>query len=179
MNNLPAWIPNLNAWMSSFILIVLARGLTYAFQLLYLFLDLILPLPIRGKLAPYSIALLSPIILIAFIHHWLHLLLDRFFPNTKSPEMGKVEGFLPGLMSWWEGFFGWQALAIAMLASSGILVFLVPPANTLDGSWNWWWFVIKQFLTIATLIQLIVIAYLYQLERIVRNHLMSFGSERQ
>jgi hypothetical protein len=175
MNNLPAWIPNINAWMSSLLIVILARGLGYVFQLVYLLLDYFLPFSLREKLIVYSFFILSPIVLIAVVHHWLHFILDRFFPNTRSPEIGKVEGFFPGLISWWEGFFGWQALAIATLISGSLFAFFLPPEfKSLDNLWDWW-YVIKPFLTVMTLIQLIVIAYLYQFESIVRNYLISVG----
>jgi hypothetical protein len=179
MNNLPAWIPNINAWMSSVLVILLARGLGYVFQIVYMLLNYFLPFSFREKLIVYSLFLLSPIVLIAVVHHWLHFVLDRFFPNTRSPEIGKVEGFLPGLISWWEGFFGWQALAIAMLISGSLLAFFLPPEfKSFNNLWDWW-YVIKPFLTIMTLIQLIVIAYLYQFEHILRNYLMSIGSRNR
>jgi hypothetical protein len=176
MNNLPAWIPNMNAWMSAVILVILAKLLTYAFHILYLVLHLILPLPTQTILIILSIALLSPIPTIAFVHHWLHFFLDRFFPNAQSPEIDRVKGFFPGLISWWEGFFGWQALTIAMLISSSLIVFLLPVSSSLYTSWDWWWQVLKPFFTIATLIQFIVIASLYQFEYVVRNYLISIGS---
>jgi hypothetical protein len=177
MINLPNWIPNLNAWMSALLLIVLAKGASYGFYFLYILLTLLLPLPAKSIYIIFSFLLISPIVLIAFVHHWLHLFLDRFFPENKSPEMANLEGWLPGLMSWWEGLFGWQVLAIAMLISSSIWVIFIPNASISNFSWVWLWYILQKFLTIATLIQLIVSAYLYQFEYLVRNYLMSLGTK--
>lgn len=177
MNNLPKWIPNLNAWMSALLLIVLAKGASYGYYFLYIILTVILPLPTKSILIIFSFFLISPIVLIAFVHHWLHLFLDRFFPETRSPEMANVEGLLPGLMSWWEGLFGWQVLAIAMLISSSIWVIFIPNTSISDFSWAWLWYILQRFLTLATLLQLIVSAYLYQFEYLVRNYLMSLATK--
>ena len=169
MRNLPAWIPNLNSWMSAALLAAIVSLATKLVQLLsqlltYLLLFLQLFLPILNfllrilSLLPdflqmfflwffqvifvaisylFTIAttisapllLLVPIVVISFSHHYLHLFLDRFFPDLRLPEMEKVTVFFPSIMSWWEGFYGLLVIIVALLLSDITLSFLTVNQN--------------------------------------------------
>jgi hypothetical protein len=52
------------------------------------------------------ISILSPIPIISFIHHFLHLFVGNLIPSIQAPEVGKVKVFTPQLISWWEGLYG-------------------------------------------------------------------------
>jgi hypothetical protein len=71
------------------------------------------------------IALLSPIATIAFAHHWLHLLLSKLATTIQSPEIGKTQGLIPGLISWWVGLYGWLVIAISILVSFSICTIIL------------------------------------------------------
>lgn len=178
MRNLPNWIPNPTAWMSAILLLILARGVSVVITIIAQLGDSLIWLPPKWKSILYIVALLSPILIIAVAHHLLHFILDRFFPNIRTPEMTERQGFFPGLMSWWEGFYGWQAIALALLVSSGIQLFFLSSFNSLYDMLDWW-NELKKLFTIPNLIRLLIIAYLYQLEYLVRQHLMSVGSNSQ
>ncbi|HEY9666851.1 MAG TPA: hypothetical protein V6C91_08595, partial [Coleofasciculaceae cyanobacterium] len=123
----------------------------------------------------YFAALMSPILVIAVAHHFLHRVLDRYAPNTRSLGMSNVEGFLPTLMSWWEGFYGWMVIALALAVSSMIEVILSP----LPHSFYYllaWWDELRDLFTLPTLYRVVTAAYLYQFEYLVRHHLMAVGS---
>jgi hypothetical protein len=60
-------------------------------------------------------------LVIALTHHLLHMVLDHYAPSSRSPGMTRTEGVLPTLMSWWEGFYGWMAIALAVVVSSSRL----------------------------------------------------------
>ncbi len=126
----------------------------------------------------YFALLLSPIPVVAIAHHWLHVFLDRYSPNTRSPELGKIEGIFPGLMSWWEGLYGWMTIALAMLLS-GMIRFLFFLSDDSLYEMLGWWDELRNFFTIYTLIRVVTAAYLYQFEYTVRHHLIAIGAANQ
>jgi hypothetical protein len=78
-------------------------------------------------------------------------------------------------MSWWEGFYGWMAISLAFVVSSMIMVISLPSFNSLYDMLGWW-NELRDLFTLPTLYRVITVAYLYQFEHLVRNHLMSIGS---
>ncbi len=129
------------------------------------------------KILLYFAAILSPILAIAFAHHLLHMVLDRYAPSSRSPGMSATEGLLPSLMSWWEGFYGWMAIALALVVSQIIeIIFWSSPSFNSLYNLLAWWDELKDLFTLPTLYRVIAAAYLYQFEYLVRNHLMAVGS---
>jgi hypothetical protein len=178
MRNWRAWIPSPNSWMNAILLILLWRGIAVVIRIIFQQGDSLMAISPRLRLLLYFSALLSPILVIAIVHHWLHQFIDRFFPNTRSPEMSRTEGVLPTLMSWWEGFYGWMAIALAIVVSSMIQIISSPSFNFLYDLLAWW-DELRELFTLPTLYQLITAAYLYEFEHLVRHHLMSVGSATQ
>lgn len=229
MRNLPAWIPNLNSWMSAVLLaaiVSIATALTIQLgtilsQLLLYFSWFIQLLSALLRVLPDFIVrfifsifqavlgvvsyifttlitistpllLLVPIVVIAFSHHYLHFFLDRFFPDIRLPEMEKVTGFFPNIISWWEVFYGLLVIIVALLLSDIVLSFLpflafnsdIPNIEPSNVGRLFFWFYIAFFLFFQPLyfpsarlfIWIIAAAYLYQFESIVRQHLISVGS---
>jgi uncharacterized membrane protein len=82
MNNLPSWVPNIRSWVNAIAIIVLVMGLQRV--LIYLWMLLFYLAPRFHWFANLFglFALLSPIVAIAFLHHWLHKFLDNTFPNS-------------------------------------------------------------------------------------------------
>ena len=175
MRNLPDWIPSPTAWMSSLLLILLMRGLAVLIRIIFQMGEPLLAVSPKMRIVLYFAALLSPILIITIAHHLLHIILDRFYPNTRSPEISTNVGQLPSLMSWWEGFYGWMAIALAMVVSSMIQVISLPSSHSFYDMLGWW-NELKDLFTLPTLYQVITAAYLYQFEYLVRNHLMSVGA---
>lgn len=174
MRNWPDWIPSPTAWMSSLLLIILMRGLAVLVRIIFQMGDSVMAVSPKLRIVLYFVALLSPIFVIAIAHHLLNLILERFYPNTRPPEISSTLGQSPGLMSWWEGFYGWMTIALAMVVSTMIQVISLPS----DDLYNMlgWWNELKDLFTLPTLYQVIAAAYLYQFEHLVREHLMSVGS---
>lgn len=177
MINLPNWIPSLTAWMSSLLLILLMRGLLVLIRVIFQMGEPIMAVSPKLRFVLYFVALLSPILIITIAHHLLHIVLERFYPNTSSPEISANAGQLPSLMSWWEGFYGWMAISLAIVVSGMIqVIFLpLPDSYVLLG----WWKELRDLFTLTTLYQVITAAYLYQFEHLVRNHLMSVGANSE
>ncbi|MEH2461944.1 hypothetical protein [Nostoc sp.] len=73
--------------------------------------------------------LLSPIPIISFTHHCLHLLISRFISEIQAPEIGRTKGLFPGIMSWWEGLYAWLVIAISTLIAAFFSTILLPFFN--------------------------------------------------
>ena len=175
MRNWPNWIPSATAWMSAILLILLVRGLSVVLRIIFQQGESLMAISPKLRIVLYFAALLSPILVIAVAHHLLQIVLDRYFPNTRSPEISSNLGQLPTLMSWWEGFYGWMAIALAMVVSGMIQVISSPSFNSLYDMLGWW-DELKDLFTLPTLYRVITAAYLYQFESLVRHHLMAVGS---
>lgn len=181
MNRLPDWIPNFASWMSAVFLLFLTGGLALGVRLTWQMAASVGQLSPRLGIFLAMVGLLLPISLIAIAHHLLHLFLDRFFPDSRSSELGTAKGFFPGLMSWWEGLYGWMVLILSTLISAGILGFLFySPSRfslwmvdlfTLLYSWDKG----TNLLTIPAIVWIVVAACLYQFEHVVRQHLIATG----
>lgn len=175
MRNWPTWIPNPTAWMNAILLILLVRGIGVVIRIIFQHAEFLMALSPKLRFLLYFAALMSPILVIAVAHHFLHRVLDRYAPNTRSLGMGNVEGFLPTLMSWWEGFYGWMVIALALAVSSMIEVILSPLPHSFYHLLAWW-DELRDLFTLPTLYRVVTAAYLYQFEYLVRHHLMAVGS---
>jgi len=108
MKNWLKWIPNPNSWMSAILLNLLMGAFVFGIKCIQDPLGKFLRqnFSYRLLLTYQVLAILLPILAIAFTHHFLHLLLDRFFPETQTPDTARTEGLFPGILSWWEGLYG-------------------------------------------------------------------------
>lgn len=174
---IPNWIPSLTAWMNSILLILLMRGLAVLIRIIAQMGQDLSSISPKLHIVLYFAAILSPILVVALAHHLLQMILDRYSPDTRSPESRSQLGPLPSLMSWWEGFYGWMAIALAFVVSNLIEVIF---SRSLDSyELLGWWNELKDLFTLPTLYRVIIVAYLYQFEHLVRTHLMSVGSNSQ
>ena len=142
--------------------------------------------------------LLLPIPMIAFAHHYLYLLLDRYYPDIASAERGRVTGYFPGLVSWWHGLYGLLVIILAMLISDSVLSILpwlsfdslncglssmsdMSEIEIFAGSRVGIWVRMALMILVQPIyspvmrliIWLIAAAYLYQFEFKVRQHLIA------
>ena len=212
MRNWPVWIPYPTSWMNAILLALIASIIAYGqsvivfifsfIQLLGWFLSLIFPslaniiIPIINKIFTFFAYVsptwfISPIVIVAFVHHYLNLLLERYFPEINLPEMPKVEGYIPGFLSWWEGIYGLAVILLSYLASDTILT-IIPFFNldishldlvSMNRLYIWFNIAVQLYKPIYTpiirlLIWIITAAYLYQFEARFRQYLMSLSNER-
>ncbi|MFP4098970.1 hypothetical protein [Coleofasciculus sp.] len=180
IRNLPPFIPYPTAWLSAVLLILLFRGISVIIRIILSILQLgdsLMVIAPKWRFLLYFVTLLSPIVIIAVTHHWLHIVLDRFFPNTRSQQMAEVTGIVPTLMSWWEGFYGWMAITLAFVVSQMIQIIFLPQMGSLYDTLAWWE-ELRDLFTLPTLYRLVTVAYLYQLEYLVRQHLMAVGANQ-
>ncbi|MFM7406801.1 MAG: hypothetical protein ACKO3K_09095 [Cuspidothrix sp.] len=104
----PAWFPYPSSWLKS---IVIAFLLGIIGRIIYLSGN------IGYKIAYWAdspslfiivsiLILISPIFIITFTHHIFHIVIKQLFPKIQSQEMQNIEGFIPGIISIWEGLYG-------------------------------------------------------------------------
>lgn len=172
MKNWPLWIPFPNSWMSAILLTMLTGSLAYTAKITWQVAYWLARFSPRLGILVGVLALLSPILLIAITHHLIHWLTDHFFPNTQAPAM-KNKGLIPGLMSWWEGLYGWLVLILSTLISIGILGPFFPSFQLIYQFS--WWDKTPNFLAGSTILWLVIAACLYQFQYIVQRHLLSTG----
>jgi hypothetical protein len=176
MQSLTVAIPSPRSWINALGLILLMIGLEYGIAYIWIFLSPFLEfVPQIGSIFGLIVQIII-ISLIAFLHHWLHRFLDNFFPETKIPEAETADGIFPGIFSWWEGFYGWLVTTL-----SGYIAFCVADIFLLSSKTylaNFLLFAkadIPNLLTVQNLIRLIIAAYLYQLQYLITQRLLSAG----
>ncbi len=174
----PVWFPYPGSWISAVLLWLLSIGIGVV---VWLMTDFGAYLTERSRqIEPIIVfginAALSPVVLIAFFHHFLHKVVGRLFPSIQAPEVGETKGIIPGLISWWEGFFSWAILWIATLVSIEAIVIARP---VLGVSWStlidpnyFWSFGNRQIDIIAGVGWLGTAAYLYQLQYLIEQRLL-------
>ncbi|MDY7012022.1 MAG: hypothetical protein SVX43_00245 [Cyanobacteriota bacterium] len=177
MRNWPNWIPSVNAWLNAIALVLLLGGLSLGNRYLSILLQFLIKIsPKLGILVWFSVYLL-PIPIIAVAHHFLHRFLDLYFPDTRSPELSEIRGWIPTLMSWWEGLYGWIAILLSTFISNTILFLIFAPSTATFNSLDLHNYASNPFALplLVAFIWLVSSAYLYQLEYLVRQHLMAVG----
>lgn len=177
MQNWPSWIPTLRFWVNAIALILLIIGLQYAIAYLGMIIFMLihlLPRVIFIKLMYLFslVAQLCPIIVVAFVHHWLHRFLDTFFPESRLPETELAPGVFPSLLSWWEGLYGLSVNIFSTVIAFGILGLFLPSPD-LFNLFNLFKNEVTHLPTISIFIKVIIAAYLYQFEYLVHQHLIA------
>jgi hypothetical protein len=127
----PKWLPYPSSWLNALLLAGLMSGSVFLVQ--HLYGNILVRAARTGGFGfaalMINFIILSPILNIAFVHHWIHLLLSRFAPSLQAPEIGKVSGFMPTLFSWWEGLMGWTVMMVALLVNFSVYGLFV--------DWSW------------------------------------------
>jgi hypothetical protein len=181
-NSNSLWFPNFQSWVSAVIL-AFTSGLLFAGIINVAKTTRIFDqLPPQLDLLIGTIALLMPIIMIAFGHHWINLSIDRFFPNSRISDADAVNGYWPTLSSWWEGFYGWNVIILATILAFGIGGVLMPfhptsadSQGTAEVAYQISLMLIdinklKYLFSPLFIIWIFSAAYLYQFEYVMRLH---------
>jgi hypothetical protein len=180
MNKYPLWIPNLNAWMSAFLLIILDRGIGKFVEKFYIHNNFFGGNS-HPKLQLFSLIFIIflPILVITIAHHLIHIFLGLFSPSSRSREMRNHREYFPNLISWWEGLYGWQTLIFSSVIVIALELLFYVGSNYLlvwENLVNSWYDPTFFFNRIM-ITRLVVIACLYQFEYLVRTYLIAVGSE--
>ncbi|MEH2044794.1 hypothetical protein [Nostoc sp.] len=124
----PLWFPYPSSWLKALILTLFLRVIIFVVknagkvgynivyfvhspELFFIFTILLI---------------LSPIPIISLTHHCLYLLISRFVLEIQAPEIGRTQGLLPGIISWWEGLYAWLVIAISTLIAAFFSTILLP-----------------------------------------------------
>lgn len=179
MNNWPSWIPLPRSWFNALALLLLLFGIQQLSVAIWPILLPIINLPKIGILIYVALFILAPIALVAAVHHWSHQVLDQFFPDSRLPQPLPATGAMPGLLSWWEGLYGWVvsyfvgiiwavcvAIALPLPATGQLSPTLLVFANPAISTWYLIEFGVKA----------IAAAYLYQFEFAVKRSLLTAHS---
>ncbi|MBD2439045.1 hypothetical protein [Nostoc sp. FACHB-110] len=127
----PVWFPYPTAWLKALILAMFLRVILFVLeksgQVSYHIITFTKSIELFVILS--ILIILSPILVIAFTHHFLHIFISNFISQIQSPEIGKTQGILPGLMSWWEGLYGWLVIIVSVLTAFLFSTFFLPVFN--------------------------------------------------
>ncbi|TAE56713.1 MAG: hypothetical protein EAZ76_14450 [Nostocales cyanobacterium] len=127
----PAWFPYPSSWLKAIVLALFLRVIAFVFTHTGEF---------GFKIANFTnspdlliifaiLAIISPIFVITFTHHIVHVIISQFFPSIQTPEIRKTKGFIPGIVSIWEGLYGWLVVYLSTLISSLLLIIFLPIPN--------------------------------------------------
>jgi len=166
----PSWFPYPRSWMSAVFLSAIAGGLSTAATKIAEFGFYLSKNSPRLDFLFVIISILSPIFFIAVAHHWLNIIMDRVAPDAQATQPTDI-GLFPGMISWWEGLYGWLVITLSLIITIGILGFLFPYFNAVEFMINW--HKLDNFFTPQTLFWVTVAAYFYQFEYLVRKRLSS------
>lgn len=178
----PLWFPYPSSWLKALILAFFLRVIIFiidstskvGYRIAYFVNSLEL-------FVMFTILLiLSPIIIISFTHHCLHLLLSRFIPEIQAPEIGKTQGFFPGIMSWWEGLYAWLVIGISTLIAIFFCTIFLPSDNiTYTRSLEYYRIFHNKIIVTFGFFYIFSAALVYQIEYLVRQRIISAYSSNK
>ena len=197
-----AWLFYLIFFVASFIISALPQFLQFIIGAIFNALFSVISSIIGSLFNLISpLVLLLPIPVVAFAHHYLYLLLDRYYPDLNPTERGRISGYVPGIVSWWHGLFALLVIVLAMVISDSILSIL-PWLSASSGEYtdfplaeieiyassriNLWVQIALMILrqpiyrpVTRLILWIITAAYLYQFEFSFRQHLSALENERE
>ncbi len=169
------WFPYPTSWLKAFILMLILSLIIYISDVQDRIGDSLAHITRSTAVLIISglISILSPIPIVSFIHHFLHLCIGNLMPTIQSPEIGKVTGLSPKFISWWEGLYAWLVIALSTIIAS-CLVFIFLPDDMIIR-------IIRSRLTsenekiaiIFGLLWIINAALIYQFEYLFKRHLIA------
>lgn len=170
-------MPNMDSWMSSFLLLILASGIgKFIEYLIKNYSDYFNDFSTVTLVIFLLLLILSPIVAIAIVHHLICILLDILSLNSKRRKKQKNRGIFPGLVSWGEGWFGWQALVFTLVVSTALELIFFTSYQMMFVP-NYWWGEPGVFFTRVMFIRLIIIAFVYQFEFSIRKYLIALDTD--
>ncbi|MEH2223309.1 hypothetical protein [Nostoc sp.] len=172
------WFPYPSSWLKALIMTLFMRVIIFIVQNTgKLGYDIIYFVHSPELFFIFTILLiLSPIPIISLTHHCLHLLISRFISEIQAPEIGRTQGLLPGIMSWWEGLYAWLVIAISTLISFLFSIILIPLFNPNYDRQLEYYTQLENINNIILMFGLFYIsagALIYQIEYLVRHRIIS------
>lgn len=183
---LPAWFPSPRSWLRAGLLsfiFIFYLGFIAIIHPLEEDLKKILEVPIEVLLGGGLLLVLFPIPLIAFSVEIYQQL--RNFLSSPSPPGKNNRSFLPSLMSWWEGLYGWLVIILSTLVTVLTTILIKSPLNwmyeeVLNQYLRGWFYQAITGLLLLTWLSIAAIFYQIQYlsqKRIERHQLEDFFQE--
>ena len=176
------WFPYPSSWLKAFILAVFLRVIIFVIEMTgkvgYRIADF--ANSIELLVVFIILSLLSPIPVITFTHHILHLFIGRFLPVIQTREIGKLHGLIPGIISWWEGLYGWVVIIISTMLSLLYCTMLLPlfHLSYTKSPENYTPFE-QTIIVMMGIFGVIKAALIYQFEYLVKRHWISVSYEEK
>lgn len=166
-----SWIPYPRSWVSAIFLCLILSGLVKGSnKVLEIGYYLTRHLPRLDAIFGVA-AILSPIVFIAIIHHSLNLLLDVLLQNNELLKLDKVQGWNPGLISWWKGLYSWLIIFLSTIITIGVLDFLVIDVSSVRYLYNGRHD--NLIVSIIAVIWVTAAAYFYHFEHLVKRSIIA------
>jgi hypothetical protein len=123
----PVWFPYPSSWLKAlvlaFLLGIMIRIISFTGNIGY-------------KIANFTnspellmivtiLVIILPIFIITFTHHIFHIFIKKLFPKIQSPEMQNVQGYIPKIVSIWEGLYGWLVICLSSLIAFLSIIFII------------------------------------------------------
>ncbi len=174
-----ACLPYPSCWLKSLILMIFLRVIIFIAEIF---------IKIGYSIANFAnsqellvifgiITLLSPIPIVAFTHHYLHLIVSRFISEIQAPEIGIVKGLVPQLMSWWEGLYAWLVITLSTLTAVLFCTTILPLFHlNYAKPVELYTLFEENIIVIFGITWLIQGAFIYQIDYLVKRRLVSVYS---
>ncbi|MBD2460503.1 hypothetical protein H6G89_05540 [Oscillatoria sp. FACHB-1407] len=170
-----SWLPNLGSWVRAIALTVLMWGLQVGIGYVWQIIGIVIRWSPRLGFLVGVLMVLSPILLIAVVHHFSQGLLNQIDPQGRSPRQSQEPGLFPGLLSWWEGFYGWTVSLLSMLTSYLLLGIVLPSFSLTTLLYTP--FTSGEFtLVMTSLVRVVIAAFLYHFEYAVQQSWLTGNS---
>jgi hypothetical protein len=169
------WFPYPTSWLKAFILTFIFLLIVYLFDVQDRSGKSLAYLSNSSSVLVISglISILSPIPIISFIHHFLHLFIGNLIPAIQAPEVGKVRGFIPKIISWWEGLYGWLIIVLSTLTTCCLIFIFIPEEIVFKTRFARQMSVENSFISsVFATLWTINAALLYQFEYLFKRHLI-------
>ncbi|MEH2084601.1 MAG: hypothetical protein V7K89_32915 [Nostoc sp.] len=181
----PLWFPYPSSWLKALILTLFLRVIIFVIKNTgKVGYDIVYFVHSPKLFFIFTILLiLSPIPIISLTHHYLYLFISRLVSEIQVPEIGRTQGFLPGMMSWWEGLYAWLVIAIstliAALFSIILLLFFHPSYDRQIEYYTQIENINSNLILIFGLFYIFAGALIYQIKYLVRHRIISAHSSNK
>jgi hypothetical protein len=170
-------IPKAGAWFNALGLALATALLATGINFIASNTKILEMFPVQWDLLIICILSLSPIWGIAYIHHWINLLLETFSPDSQARD--RVTGAVPTIGSWWEGLYGWLTINIATVSCIAIGGLFIPVDNRYYNVFSFLVYIcqmltepnkFKYVLSGPFILWIISAAYLYEFEATIQRY---------
>ncbi|MGM3304429.1 hypothetical protein ACSQ6I_00305 [Anabaena sp. WFMT] len=177
--NWPVWFPYPSSWLKAFVLALFLRIISFVFTNTGKFGYKIAYFTNSPELLMVFaiLAIISPIFVITYTHHIFHTIISQFFPKIQALEIGNPKGLIPGIVSIWEGLYGWLVIWLSTLISCLVLIIVFPISNlNFPQSFEFYTDLEKIIVAIIICIWIFAGALFYQVDFLFKRRLLSISS---